>query len=68
MTMVYASGFDRLDQICFAHYGEVHGTVEAVLDANPGLAGLGLIIPKGTPIVMPSIEVRREGTVLRLWD
>ena len=45
------------------------GLVEAVLDANPGLADLGPILPLGTVFEMP-VPVARENQVLdpiRLW-
>lgn len=29
---------ETLDALCWRHYGSTAGTVEAVLDANPGLA------------------------------
>jgi phage tail protein X len=42
---------------------------EAVLAANPGLAGKGLILPLGTVITMP--EIARPTTqrpLISLWD
>jgi phage tail protein X len=45
------------------------GMVEAILDANPGLASLGSILPLGTVFEMP-VPVPQENQVLepiRLW-
>lgn len=47
---------DRLDWICRSYYGELFpGAVEAVLDANPGLAALGPVLPAGVEIEMPDL-------------
>ena len=45
------------------------GLVEAILDANPGLADLGPILPLGTVFEMP-VPVVQDNQVLdpiRLW-
>lgn len=68
MVTLSATGHERLDQLCFAHYGAVHGIVEAVLDTNPGLADLGIVPPKGTVIVLPEVETEQTRPVVRLWD
>lgn len=47
------------------------GYVEKVLDANPGLASLGMEIPVGTIVVFPLDEIPPETPaqeVVRLWD
>jgi phage tail protein X len=47
------------------------GLVEAVLDANPGLAALGAYLPVGTVVRLPIPAARgREPDVrlTRLWD
>lgn len=46
---------DTIDAICHRHYGRTAGTVEAVLDANPGIAALGPILPMGTTINLPDV-------------
>lgn len=46
------------------------GLVEAVLDRNPGLAGLGALIPVGTRVVIPSVEdvVAADPEAISLYD
>ena len=60
---------DMLDEICWRHYGTQSGAVELVLEANPGLADLGLVLPLDTEIVLPDLpEVPAEEKTMRLWD
>lgn len=69
MTTIRAIQNDTLDVICWRHYGRTAGVTEAVLEANPGLADLGVILPTGHPVYLPDIEEQAEqaGTV-NLWD
>lgn len=61
---------DCLDQICREVYGtERGGTVEAVLEANTGLANYGVTLPQGLVLVMPVLN--DPATVVEpiyLWD
>ena len=41
MTTYRTSEGDIIDAVCRRHYGREAGAVEAVLEANPGLADLG---------------------------
>lgn len=51
-------GGERIDRIARAIYGtELGGTVEALLDANPGLAAHGPIVPEGVVISVPETVV-----------
>ncbi|ACR27345.1 MULTISPECIES: tail protein X [Burkholderia] len=60
---------DTLDALCWRHYGSTAGTVEAVLDANPGLAELGAILPLGTVIDMPELNtIEQTKPLLHLFD
>ncbi|WP_186262429.1 tail protein X [Burkholderia gladioli] len=60
---------DTLDALCWRHYGSTAGTVEAVLDANPGLAELGAILPLGTVIDMPEMNtIEQTKPLLQLFD
>ncbi|WP_186080860.1 tail protein X [Burkholderia gladioli] len=60
---------DTLDALCWRHYGSTAGTVEAVLDANPGLAELGAILPLGTVIDMPELHtIEQTKPLLQLFD
>lgn len=62
----------RIDKLAKASYGsEQGGTVEAILDANPGLADLiwpSGIIPAGTDVILPEIVARASVAVTRPWD
>jgi len=44
--------------------------VEAVLQANPGLAELGAILPAGTAVTIPAAAVTSSATapLIQLWD
>lgn len=46
------------------------GGLEALLDANPGLADLGPVIPLGTVVAVPIITGQSYDRVepIRLWD
>lgn len=47
------------------------GYIETVLTSNPGLAALGAIIPIGTVVLFPIIDISEEETVVevvRLYD
>ena len=60
----------RLDRIARELYGtERGGTIEALLDANPGLAELGPMIPLGTVLTVPPQPVAPPAAGLtRLWE
>jgi phage tail protein X len=60
---------ETVDLACWRVYGRTAEVTEAVLAANPGLAGKGLILPLGTVITMP--EIARPTTqrpLISLWD
>ena len=59
---------DTLDWICWKHYGRQSGAVEAVLDANPGLADQGPVLAAGVPIALPDLAPAAATAVVRLWD
>lgn len=58
---------DVLDLICRHHYGDAPHSVEAVHDANPGLAAHGPILPAGIVIDLPEAQPAEPQTI-RLWD
>lgn len=43
--------------------------VEAVMVANPGLAGFGPILPEGTPVIIPEAAAAKPATadLIQLW-
>jgi phage tail protein X len=59
---------EMVDAIAFNRFGTSRGMTEAILDANPGLAATGEIIPTGTIVRIPVPEVKDRTTVRRLWD
>lgn len=60
---------DTLDYICWRHYGQQSGAVEAVLLANPGLADAGPVLALDTLIVLPELaKPASELQPIRLWD
>jgi len=59
---------DMLDEICFRHYGRSSGAVEAVLEANPGLADKGPVLAVGTQILLPDLAESNEAKTVKLWD
>ena len=65
---VYAMQGDTLDALCARYYGRTEGVVEAVLQANPGLSELGVILPHGTAVDLPDVETSPTAETLNLWD
>lgn len=57
-----------MDEICYRHYGTSHGTVEAVLEANRGLAvPSGDPLPSGLIISLPVVPASKALKAERLW-
>ena len=59
---------EMLDQIALEQYDTTVGTVEAILEANPGLAEHGPILPQGLEISLPEIPQPPDDQEVRLWD
>lgn len=57
---------DVLDTLCYRVYGSLQGTVEAVYEANPGLAAQPQPFPAGVEIVMPDLDMPRDEPI-QLW-
>ncbi len=57
-----------VDMIVWKHYGNTPGSLEAVLEANPGLAAYGPVLPSGILIELPSITPPKPAEKVRLWD
>jgi phage tail protein X len=69
MSDVYrTSDGDMVDFICWRHYGVQSGAVEAVLEANEGLAAFGPRLPAGVLITLPVLRPVVELKTVRLWD
>ena len=60
---------DVVDGIVWQAYGRQNdGIVEQVLDANPGLADRGPVLPAGLRIALPDIVEDEPQPTVRLWD
>ncbi|MGQ7939070.1 tail protein X [Paraburkholderia sp. D1E] len=64
--IIRTSDGDVLDEICYAVYGSLAGTVEAVYEANPGLADHEQPFVAGITITLPDVDVPRNEPV-QLW-
>lgn len=67
-THVIAMQGDTLDAIVWRHYGRTRSLVEIVLEANPGLAEHGPILPAGTNVRLPSAPAQPLNAAVNLWD
>lgn len=69
MRQVVAQAGDTLDYLCWRHYGATDNrVVEGVLQANPGLAALGPVLPAGTVVRLPTVLQPAQTKGVRLWD
>ncbi len=66
-TTIKTSDGDVLDTLCHRHYRHLLGSVEAVLEANPGLAGIPQPFAAGVQIDLPDLASPRTD-VIQLWD
>lgn len=66
-TTCRTSDGDLLDTLCHQYYGHLNGCVEAVLDANQGLADEPQPFRAGVLIVLPDLPSVTEAA-LQLWD
>ncbi|MBC3436052.1 MULTISPECIES: tail protein X [Pseudomonas] len=57
---------DLLDTLCYQHYGHLNGTVELVLQENPGLADEPQPYRAGVIIVLPELAAPSIETI-ELW-
>lgn len=69
MNIVQTRSGEMLDAVVHRFYGKTGKTVEAVLDANPHLAGFGPVLPAGTTILLPphTRNTLEEPTQIKLW-
>lgn len=60
---------DTADYIAHQYYGATAlQVVEQLLDANPGLADLGPVLPAGLTVILPAIDTAVKAHGVRLWD
>ncbi|MGR7708496.1 tail protein X [Klebsiella aerogenes] len=64
----YAMQGDTLDALCARYYGRTEGVVETVLQANPGLSELGVILPHGTAIDLLDVASSPVTETINLWE
>ena len=66
---VRANQNDTVDALCWRFYGRAAGVTEAVLEANPGLADHGPILPQGLVVNMPEAQASApQRQMVQLWD
>ena len=59
---------DTVDRIAWLVYGrQTGGVVEAILEANRGLADLGPVLPAGVDVIIPDAPEAVAVTEVRLW-
>ncbi|WP_448680232.1 tail protein X [Pseudomonas nicosulfuronedens] len=60
---------DTVEALCWRYYGRTGSVTEAVLEANPGLADHGPILPQGIEVTMPDAQnTAPTQQVVNLWD
>ena len=60
---------DTVDALCWRFYGRTAGVTEAVLEANPGLAEHGPILPQGLVVNMPEAQTSApQRQMVQLWN
>ena len=65
---VYAMQGDTIDALCARYYGRTEGVVEAVLQANPGLSELGVMLPHGSAVELPDVQTAPVAETVNLWE
>lgn len=59
---------DMLDKIALDTYGRTSGATEALMAANPHLAGQLSRLPAGLIVNLPNLPVPAPKGTVRLWD
>lgn len=65
---VIARQGETVDQIAARCYGGDTAMTLAILEANPGLAALGPILPHGTVVALPAARTETAAPTISLWD
>lgn len=65
---VQAQQYDTVDALCWRHYGRTAGVTEAALQANPGLAERGPVLPAGLWLELPDVTPSTRQNIIQLWD
>lgn len=68
-TAIRTNQDDTVDALCWRFYGRTAGVTEAVLEANPGLADHGPILPQGLVVNMPEAQTSApQRQMVQLWN
>ena len=68
LTLTAAQG-NTLDALLWREAGLGADALLAVLEANPGLADLGPILPPGTRVVVPDLRpAPSDLPLIQIWD
>ncbi|AXS39281.1 tail protein X [Breoghania sp. L-A4] len=60
---------DTVDLVALRAYSRTDRATEAMLAANPGLAALGVVLPLGTAVTAPDLDVEAPAIdLVKLWD
>ncbi len=59
---------ETVEMMCLRYYGKTAGVTESVLEANPGLANLGIFLPYGHQVEMPDQVPPSASDTVQLWD
>ena len=62
---------ETVDYIAWKYYGRQNGTAEAILEANPGLASYGPILPAHIILILPDPPDPPDpprGEEIRMWS
>lgn len=65
---VMAQQRETLEMLCYRYYGKTAGVTEAVMDANPGIADVGVYLPYGYLVEMPDQVIPPAQDTVQLWD
>lgn len=70
MSLTYrTSDGETVDYIAWKYYETQDGrVVEQLLEANPGLADYGPMLPAGLVIELPDIALEATQEAVKLWD
>lgn len=71
MRTIHARQLDTVDAIAWRYYGKTAGVVEAILQANAGLADKGSLLALGTTVILPDLSATDATTtkqLINLWD
>ena len=67
--IAYAQDREPLDALVWRELGLGAPAVQAVLEANPGLAAMGPLLPQGTRVVLPAAAAApAPAPLVQLWD